>query len=263
MAPFLALLAFLQTAGLQSERFAVPGPGGVSLDAVLVHASGSGPRGPAIVALHGCGGPFAERDGPWAAALARAGHTVLLPDSFGSRGLGSQCAVKEADRPVGSGSLRRDDAIAAGRFLAARPDTPPGGLALMGWSNGGGTVLAVADAIRAPPPDLFRRYVAFYPGCEGRAKSASWRPAARLMILVGENDDWTPAPPCRVLAARFPDAITLTLYPGAYHDFDAFNRPVRLRDGAATAVGGRAHTGTNEPARADALARVPAWLEMH
>jgi hypothetical protein len=36
---------------------------------------------------------------------------------------------------------------------------------------------------------------------------------------------------------------------------------VKVRSGAATAVSGIAHVGTNEPARQDALARLPKWLE--
>lgn len=257
MAAFLALLAFLQTAGMTVERVAVPGPNGVTLDAALVLPSGP-PKGPAIVALHGCGGPFPTRDGNWAVVLARGGHTVLLPDSFGSRGMGSQCGSVE--RSVTPAGLRRQDAIAAGQWLAARPGIPKG-LALIGWSNGGGTVLATANAAPDLPEGLFRRFVAFYPGCVSPAKSDSWRPSAPLAILVGDDDDWTPAPPCRTLQARHPRAITLTTYPGAYHDFDAPDMPVRVRDNAATAPGGRAHAGTNEPARQDAYVRVRAWLE--
>jgi dienelactone hydrolase len=258
--PFLVLLAFLQTSGLTVERVALPGPDGVTLDATLV--SPAGPvRAPAVVALHGCGGPFPARDGQWAIALAKAGHYVILPDSFGSRGLGSQCAVKE--RSVNPSGLRRQDALAAARWLAARPGVPAGGLALIGWSNGGGTVLATARDAPDLPVGLFRRFVAFYPGCKTPSEDATWKPSAPVMILIGESDDWTPAPPCHALQARYPADITLMAYPDAYHDFDAPDRPVRLRDGAATAAGGKAHTGTNEPARRDALARVPAWLDSH
>lgn len=258
MAAFLALLAFLQAAGVSVERVRVPGPEGVALDAALVTPAGA-PRGPAVVALHGCGGPFAKRDGSWAVTLAQEGHVVLLPDSFGSRGLGSQCAV--TDRPVTPAGLRRLDAIASAQWLAARPGTPAGGVALIGWSNGGGTVLAAARAAPDLPPGLFRRFAAFYPGCAGPGSDAAWTPSAPLLILVGESDDWTPAPPCHALQARFPGRITLVGYPGAYHDFDAPDMPVRVRNGAATAPGGTAHVGTDEPARRDALARVPAWLE--
>ena len=79
------------------------------------------------------------------------------------------------------------------------------------------------------------------------------------MILMGENDDWTPAAPCHELTARFPGQITMFAYPGAYHDFDLPDNPVRLRTGVG--LTGIVHVGTNEPARQDALRRVPGWLE--
>ena len=263
MKAFLALLAFLQTAGVPVERVSLPGPEGTMLDAALVRPQGLSQGGavkePAVVALHGCGGPFATRDGQWAVTLAKAGHIVLLPDSFGSRGLGSQCGTTH--RSVTASGLRRQDAIAAAQWLVARPGTPAGGVALIGWSNGGGTVLATARAGTDLPPGLFRRFAAFYPGCATTAKNPAWQPAAPLLILVGESDDWTPAPPCHDLQARYPRQIALLGYPGAYHNFDAPDRPVILREGAATAPGGKAHAGTNEPARQDALARVPRWLE--
>ena len=260
MKSFLALLAFLTQAGLHVDRVSIPAPDGVALDAALVLPDGP-PRGAAVVALHGCGGPLASRDGSWAAALAHAGHIVLLPDSFGSRGLGSQCSV--ADRSVTPSKVRRADAIAAAAWLTRRPGTPPGGVDLIGWSNGGSTVLYTAAQRPDLPPGLFRRFVAFYPGCATVSRQADWQPSGPLMILVGESDDWTPAAPCHDLAARFPGQIVLASYPGAFHDFDAPDREVEERSGLATPPSGtgHAHTGTNEPAREDALRRVPAYLD--
>jgi dienelactone hydrolase len=181
---------------------------------------------------------------------------VLLPDSFGSRGLGSQCATKE--REVTPSGLRREDAIDAAQWLRQRPETSPGGVALIGWSNGGSTVLETA---RASPPGLFVRFAAFYPGCPRADEDAGWKPSAPMIILMGADDDWTPAPPCHELAARFPDDITFVAYPGAYHDFDAPNLSVKVRPGAASTPTGTAHVGTNEPARQDAMERLPKWLE--
>jgi hypothetical protein len=78
---------------------------------------------------------------------------------------------------------------------------------------------------------------------------------------MGQSDDWTPASPCHELASRFPDEITWLRYPGAYHDAARQQswpdtRPVALyhdfdvpRSGAATAAGGNARVGTDEPAR--------------
>lgn len=258
MKSFLALLAFLQLAGVSVERVKVPAGDGVMLDAALVMPQGA-PTAPPVVALHGCGGPFAVRDGTWAVALAKAGHPVLLPDSFGSRGLGSQCDIPTRERTVRSSRQRRADAIAAATYLRERLGAATGGVNLIGWSNGGGTVLAVAREAPDLPAGLFQRFVAFYPGCRSTLKAEGWKPSAPLLMLVGAADDWTPAPPCADLAARFPAAIRLVTYPDAYHDFDVPDRPVKER-AAATASGGRAHVGTNEPARQDALKQVLPFL---
>ena len=257
MASFLALLAFLQTAGVHVQRVSVPGPGGVNLDAALVLPADK-PIAQAVLAMHGCGGPFPVRDGQWAVVMAKRGHIVLLPDSFGSRGLGSQCG--NFHREVTAKDLRRQDAIASARWLTARPGTPPGGLVMMGWSDGGSTVLATAGVAPDLPAGLFRRFAAFYPGCASSNWNPAWKPSAPILILIGESDDWTPARPCHELAARDPADITLIGYPGAYHDFDAPDRPLKVRAGTTT-KSGMATTGTNAPARQDVLRRVPGWLE--
>ena len=90
--------------------------------------------------------------------------------------------------------------IEAAQWLVARPGTPPGGVALIGWSNGGSTVLATARAAADLPPGLFQRFAAFYPGCPSPDEDPSWKPSAPMMILMDEDDDWTPAPPCHDLA---------------------------------------------------------------
>ncbi len=256
----MLLMALLMAGPAFAERVEVPGPDGVMLHARLVR-----PRGPAvapaIVALHGCGGAYPKRDREWTRLLAGAGHIMLFPDSFGSRGLHSQCRVTGRNRTVTSGGLRRRDALASAAWLAAQPGTPPGGVVLLGWSDGGSTVLAAGRASAAVPPGLLRGLVAFYPGCHGASVTPGWRPAAPLLILMGESDDWTPAAPCHALASTLPGAVTLVTYPGAYHDFDA---PVPVRMLAAVPNSQRAdkavHVGGNPPARADAMARVTAFI---
>lgn len=252
----LVLLAMLPFAA-RAEAVRLPGPDGMMLNAELFLPRGA-PKGPSIVALHGCGGPFPSRDHEWGRRLAAAGHVVLMPDSFGSRGLGSQCA--NPSRAVTAGGKRRQDALAALQFLAARPGTPPGGLVLMGWSDGGTTVLATGRVAPDLPAGLIRGLVAFYPGCRGASERAGWEAAAPLLILMGEADDWTPAAPCQALAERHPANVKLIAYPGAYHDFDAPDHPVRVRTGLASPAGGHAHTGTDPAAREDALRRVPAFI---
>ena len=254
---FLVLLMVLLAGVARAETVRVPGPDGIILNAELYPAQGK-LRGPAIVALHGCSGPFPSRDGEWGRLLSAQGHTVLMPDSFGSRGLGSQCSTR--NRAVTASGVRRQDALAALRWLQQRPGTPPGGLVLLGWSDGGSTVLTTGRAMPDLPAGLIRGLVAFYPGCRAPSETKAWEPAAPLLILMGEADDWTPAAPCHALAERLPGKVTLVTYPGAYHDFDAPNTKVRARAGLATPVGGNAHTGTDPAAREDALRRVPAFI---
>lgn len=273
--PFIVTLAALLTACTTATGQPAPTPGSqqveipasdLTLKAELALPSGP-TRAPAVVLLHGCGGLYPTRDGQWRDLLVQAGHPVLLPDSFGSRGLGSQCS--NPSRTVTPGTARRLDAIAAAKWLAAQSFTPPGGVVIMGFSNGGSTVLATARASRGDlPPGLVRGFVAFYPGCSYYADrrgddAGRWEPAAPMLLLMGAADDWTPAAPCRTLAEDNPARVTARFYPGAYHDFDAPGRPIRERHGLAFTANhdGVAHAGTDPAARADALQRVPAYLE--
>ena len=74
--------------------------GGYVLHAQLYRPGGTGPF-PTVIGLHGCGGlaghsePVLPRYRDWAEGLVKDGKAVLLPDSYGSRGLGPQCRVKE------------------------------------------------------------------------------------------------------------------------------------------------------------------------
>jgi len=136
----------------------------------------------------------------------------------------------------------------------------------MGWSNGGiATLWTVRPrAERSDGMPDFRSAVAFYPGCR-RLGDAGWSARIPTLIMIGKADDWTPAAACEqmVRGARGRSArATLITYPGAYHEFDRPNYPLRTFTGLAYSAdgSGRAHVGTNPAARADALKRVPEWL---
>ncbi len=253
----LALLLLLLAFPARAETVVIPGPEGVELRATLLIPDGP-PKGPAVVALHGCGGPYPQRDAQWGEVLRRHGHIVLFPDSYGSRGLGSQC--REQKRAVTASGLRRRDALAAAQWLADRPGTPPGGVVLMGWSDGGSTILA-AGRDHPTRRGLIRGLVAFYPGCGAAARLGGWQPVAPMLLLHGESDDWTPIWPCRALAEEAGPIVTLVAYPGAWHNFDV-DIPLRqMRDIPSSRRGdGIVHVGGDPAARADALARVPAFL---
>ncbi len=263
-----ALGALLIAAGTaKAESVAFPGPG-LSLRGELFKPPGNGPF-PAVVALHGCGGLYSTRtDGlsarhaDWAERLTALGFIVLFPDSFGSRGVGSQCRTR--DRVIRASRDRPADALAARTWLQDRADVKADAVSLLGWSNGGSSVLHTVSAtrkVRDGKPD-FARAVAFYPGCRTIAERGGWRPRMPLLLLIGAADDWTPAAPCGTLARQAGSAVTFMAYPGAYHDFDHPNLKVRTRSGLAFTAdgGGTAHTGTDPEARADAIVRVPAFL---
>jgi dienelactone hydrolase len=255
------------SAWAQATDVTFPAPQGVELHGVQYRPIGTGPF-PAVVALHGCGGLY-DRNGAlnarhadWGERLAAQGFLVLLPDSFGSRGLGSQC--RTTGREIRPGRERAADADAAKAYLQDRPDVKPTAVSVLGWSNGGSTVLYVAGARVSDDRPPFARAVAFYPGCRALA-DRGWRDRVPLQILVGGADDWTGAAACQSLAAAAQargEPVAITVYPGAYHDFDHPDLPIRERRGLAHSVAGDgvAHIGTDPAARADALIRVPAFL---
>lgn len=239
--------------------------GGVAtgLTGYLYRPAGPGPH-PAVVALHGCGGLFdrgttmGARHQDWADRMVAMGFVVLFPDSFNSRGFRQICTVR--DRPVSPSRERPRDARGALEWLRAQPFVRADRIVLFGWSNGGSTVLYAIDGSRGRAVgEGFAAAIAFYPGCTTPANRA-WRPAVPLLLLIGEADNWTPAPPCIRLRGR--GSIEVVAYPGAFHDFDHPNLPLRERTGLTQTAdgGGRAMIGTDPAARADAIARVTALL---
>jgi len=241
------------------------------LAAMLFKPQGQGPF-PAIVAMHGCSGLWSSknkaelspRHADWGQRLSALGYVVIFPDSYGSRGLGPQC--KNGDREVEPYRERVEDANAARRYLQTLPYVKPATIALLGWSNGGSTVLYTVrpkDRPKAGEPD-FRAAVAFYPGCTAPVDKGDSATRLPLLIAMGDADDWTPAAPCKALAAANPDKVKLILYPGAYHDFDNEAQKLHELHGLAfTANGdGVAHAGLNPAARAAALKDVPDFLAM-
>jgi len=227
-------------------------------------------RAPAIVLLHGCGGPYRQaarrpsaRLAVYAKWLNGQGIHALVTDSLTPRGEVELCTQKSGTRTV-TQVQRRRDALGALQWLAERGDVDPTRLGLLGWSHGGSAVLAATHSdereVRAAPvaPSLA---VAFYPGCAGALK-AGYRASAPLLLLVGEADDWTPAGPCRELAAASTGArVAFESYAGAFHGFDG-TPPVRHRLDVPNGVhpGQGVHVGGDPGARAASRARLQAFL---
>jgi dienelactone hydrolase len=246
----------------------IPLKGGGHLKAALYRPEGSGPF-PAVIGLHNCTGLYNRRGAmgaryrDWGQRLDRAGFVVLFPDSHGSRGLGSQCGVR--NRQVRVERERVADAEAAREWLRAQSFVASERVSLLGWSAGGIAALwAVRGRARVTEGAGFRSAVALYPGCR-RLGHVAWSARVPTLILIGRADDQASAAICQqmVAGARGRSArVAIHVYPGAHHDFDHPSRPLQVRTGLAFSVdgSGRGHSGTDPAARTDALRRVPAWL---
>ena len=238
---------------------------GETIDGYLLRPKGNGPF-PAIVALHGCSGlwkrngkSISSRHADWGKRFQKAGYVVLFPDSFGSRGQKSLCKVKK--RPV-KHSHRVGDIQGAADWLAMQPFVDENKIALLGWSNGGTSLLWSLAPNKAPAKTEFKTAISFYPGCRKVAKKTAWQPRFKPIILMGADDDWTPPGPCKTLANRWEARIVL--YKGAYHGFDAPHSRVRvLKNQAFSANGdGVVHIGTHPQARQAAIREVMAHLRI-
>ncbi len=272
LVPFLALAAVgmptSATIAAAPDHVDIP-EGDLALHATLYRPEGTGPF-PAVVGLHDCGGLIhrpitqAQHYDEWARLLVAQGFVVLFPDSLGSRGLRSQC--REQNRKVHASKERVADANAARLWLQSQSYIRPERISLLGWSNGGVAVLWTIRPTTMPHDSGadFRSAVAFYPSCR-RLRETAWSARVPTLILIGSADDWTPAQACQQMVAGARDRsarVQIVVYPGAHHEFDRANLPIRLRTGLVNTVdpAGRAHGGTNPAARSDALKRVPEWL---
>lgn len=264
----LAGAALWASAGAAAEPVDIP-EGELSLHATLYRPQGPGPF-PAVVALHDCSGldknpaANAEPYGEWAALLAAKGFVVIFPDSFGSRGVGAQCRLRQSK--VRASRERIADANAVRRWLQTQTFVRPDHISLLGWASGGTAALWAVRPNATPRdggPD-FRSAVALYPGC-GRLRQTAWSARVPTLILIGGADETTLASTCEqmVADARGRSArAEIIVYPGAGHEFDRVNGPVRPRaEPAGTAdPAGRVRRAATPAARADAIRRASLWL---
>jgi carboxymethylenebutenolidase len=225
--------------------------GTTEIVAYLFRPQTPGPH-PAVVMLHGRGGPYAinvnkdctlvsrtnpsaecnasglsKRHAMWGQYWADRGYVALLPDSFGPRGKAHGFGRFTHDDPgradVNELTVRPLDAEGALKWLHGRNDITGNRIFLQGWSNGGSTALNVMQRQGAATAG-FRGALAFYPGCGPKALlSQTLTTAAPITMLLGPNDEEVSPQRCQNVVQRSVAAgskIDVVLYPGATHDFD-------------------------------------------
>ncbi len=231
-----------------------------------------GPQGkrPAVALLHGCGGAYgrggrlARRYTDHVALLHSLGMGALVVDSLGARGEKELCTQKIGERAVTQADRRRD-ALASLAWLAAQPGVDAGRLGLLGWSNGGSTVLAATNLNHPEVKSAAKRAsfaVAFYPGCEAERRRG-YATDTPLLLLLGGSDDWTPPEPCLRLAqeAQGGPQPQWEIYPSAFHGFDGDTPPRLRKDVPNGANPGHGVTVGGDPqARALSRERLRAFL---
>ncbi len=230
--------------------------------------------GAAAILLHGCGGLGGNRNLNARHTAAKdwfieRGIAVVFPESFTSRRYEEVCTIKMASRTIRQID-RVQDVMAAHAWLRTQPGIDATKIVLLGWSHGGSTVLNTLThrTLSGEFNDdvKFVEAIAFYPGCSPFAKdSAAAKISSPLTVLMGDADDWTPAAPCSAFVARLKNndqPATITLYPGAYHDFDNPAGKLQVRTEVPNGVNGsKGVTVAPDPkAREDAMARIDALL---
>jgi dienelactone hydrolase len=252
---------------LSPQQVDIPS-GSATLHAQLYKPAGDGPF-PTVIALHACVGlggrsePVLPRYRDWTEQLLNSGNAVLWPDSYGSRELGPQCRVKEVRAKARRERVR--DIMAARAWLTKQSWVEPNRISLIGWANGASALLwAVRPQLwlHDSAPD-FRAAIAFYPDCRVSA-GLGWSTRVPTLVLIGASDDISSPPACRQMVdgAHGRSALArIVVYPGAYHDFDRANLPLRAASGGSDAASpDRGHVGTDVEARADSQKQVAEWL---
>lgn len=244
------------------------------------------PKG-VLIALHGCGGllstitkngdKLSARHAAMAEFAVRHDWIAVFPDSFTTRGHREICTQKFADRTIKQ-THRKADVLATAQWVKTQTwsagdkqkSEVPSALktVLLGWSNGGTTVLETIEVPKTTQPQqsavsvtsLIDQAVAFYPGCSVQL-ARQYRTDVPLTLFLGGLDDWTPARPCIDLGNH--TGARVFVYPEAHHGFDSPSGSVRLRKDVPNGVnpGQGVHNGAHPSSRKEAYGILSNLLE--
>ena len=196
-------------------------------------------RLPAVILLHGSGGPSGLQDN-WAREFATLGIATFIVDSFTGRGVTNT----QNDQDQLSRWAHIGDAYRALEVLGKHSRIDPARVVVMGFSRGGGaahySALKRFAAMHGPVGGLtFAGHIALYPTCNRVFIEGLDVADKPIRIFHGAADDYVPAAGCRAYVERLRKVgkdISLTEYPGAHHVFDnpALKNPVKLPQAQTT-----------------------------
>ena len=270
VAAFLSTLAW--AAVPDTVRFA-SADGRTELTGYVFKPSAAGAH-PAIVMLHGRGGPYSslrrgtytaetltQRHRMWGEYWSAQGYVAVLVDSFGPRGYPDgfpKHSYSERPAAVSEQAVRPLDAYGALAYLRTRADVAHDRIGLHGWSNGGMTLLSAMSA-DTPAVDAangargFRAALAQYPSCRTQLREPGYKPYAPLLILAASEDDEVSPEVCREFAAvqrARGAAVEFVLYAGAQHSYDDPGKTKQAHE-------------PNRAALKDSLRRAEAFFARH
>jgi dienelactone hydrolase len=232
--------------------------GATELVGYVYKPKGRGPF-PAVVMMHGRGGPYSsnvnaactfvrrgeltdcnaktlsKRAQMWGEFWAENGVLAIHVDSFGPRGRAHGYGRGTHDDPnreaVNELTVRPWDAEDALGYLYQRGDVKPGRVALQGWSHGASTTLNLMNLYKTRRTRMqgFQQALVFYPGCGPKALLSNTAYEARVpttVFLASDDEEVNPEACRKALTGARADlgngkrVVEIINYDGATHDFD-------------------------------------------
>jgi len=183
-------------------------------------------RLPAVVLLHGGGGPRAGEK-YWSKILRNIGIATFVVDSNSTRGCPASTKGVCKNYSLNQGMANIVDAYRALEILSTHPRIDPARIAVMGFSVGGKASLYSSvkrfQKMWGKPGLEFAAYVPFYPACNITFNNDGDISDKPIRIFYGELDEWSSPIPCKEYVNRLSETgkdITITIYQGAHHNFD-------------------------------------------
>lgn len=183
-------------------------------------------NGSALILSHGSG-RRSEGQAQWAKIFRSQGIATFSLNHFGPRNVLSTAhsQVRVTEQQMAS------DIIHAGKLLASNQQIDKDKIFHIGWSKGATAGLAAAIessySTSTKNDQSISGYIAFYPFC---GFTGDVKPSAKVLLLHGREDSWTPLAPCERLVSEMQAVggnVTLQVFDGAQHGFDNWNLETR------------------------------------